>query len=395
MKIGLLTPGWPGTGTPNGIATSVRNLSAGLAAVGAAPIILGNRDGPLTKGIPFAPLPSPDWTLADKLRARLGAASRVQRRLQADCIVETIHRAADRHGLDAVIMEETKGWAARVAARARIPLIANLHGPWQLLSQVQGRPLGQEDHDRIREETRAFARVAGLMAPSQASMSMTDGIAPGTPRALIRNACPPGPAPGPGERRPGHVLFVGRVERLKGADTVLMAFERLATTHPEARLTFVGPDTGLLMDDGRRLTMDDAVATLAPRHRDRISYLGRQTPDQIAALRRTHPVALIASRFENLNYSMLEAIGAHQAIVGTDVGGPAEILDDDVTARLVPAGDAEAMADALARLLGDPGLQARLTAAALAMLAREFHPTVVAEQTIGFLERVLARPTHL
>lgn len=395
LTIGLLSPAWPGTHTPNGIVTSVNNLAEGLQALGHTPVIIATQDDTPPEGTAFVPIADNTWRLIDKVKAKLIGGTEVNNQLRIKEMVTAIRTAHDRHGLDAVIMEESKGWPYDIAPAIPVPLIANLHGPWKLLSQVLGRPLEQEDHDRIALEAKAFGRVAGLMAPSQASMAMTDGIAPETPRALIRNSYPPGPAPDPGERVAGHILFVGRVERLKGADTVLMAFEALAASHADARLTFVGPDNGLLMEDGRTLPMEEAMKALAPHHHDRITYLGRQTPAQIAALRRTHPVALIASRFENLNYSMLEAISAAQAIVSTAVGGPAEILDEDVTARLVPAGDAAAMAGALAALLDDPALQSRLSTAALAMLERDFHPNVVAAQTVAFVKQVLARPTHL
>lgn len=95
----------------------------------ASPATLGNQDGPLEEGIPFAPLPALNWGITDRLCARLGASTAVHRRLQAGCITDTIHRAADRYGLDAVIMKETKGRAADVARRASVPLIANLHEP--------------------------------------------------------------------------------------------------------------------------------------------------------------------------------------------------------------------------------------------------------------------------
>lgn len=395
MKIGLLTPGWPGTQTPNGIATSVRCLASGLHDIGHVPVVIGNLDGPPPEGLPFVALSPPKWRLRDRLCARVTSGDTVHVRRQADAIATAIRAAKERHGLDALIMEETRGWAGFVAGSVSVPVIANLHGPWEILSGVLGRPLGSEDRKRIELESRAFGRVAGLMAPSRVSLAVTDGIAQRTPRALIRNALAPAPVIGAGERLDWHVLFVGRAERLKGADTVLSAFEILAARRPQSRLTFVGPDNLLVLDDGRAVPMAEALKALAPETHSKIDYLGRRSPLEIEALRRTHPVAVIASRFENLNYSMLESIAARQALVCTKVGGPAEVLEDGITASLVPPGDPVAMADALERLLGDGALRERQVKAALDLLEREFHPNAVAAQTLDFCRRVLAGPTHL
>lgn len=394
LRIGLMTPGWPGTATPNGIATSVRHMAAGLREIGQEPVILGNQDGPLPDDVPFVALPESDWNIVNRLRAKVLGGSRVNADLRVKSIVRAIREARAQHGLDVVIMEESMGWAGRVLRAVEVPVIVNLHGPWSLLSQVFGRPLDARDRARIADETRAFEAAAGIMAPSEISMSVTRDLDPAIPRAVIPNACPPVPGAGDGAHLPGHILYVGRVERLKGTDTVLAAFETLAARRPEARLTYVGPDRGLLMEDGRTVDMAEAMDTLVPSSRDRIDFRGSLTPDEIAKLRRTHPIALMASRFENLNYTMLEAIAAGQAVVSTEVGGPAEVLTDGVTARLVPPGDADAMAAALERLLADPALRGSLVAGASAMLAARFHPRVVAERTVSFCREVLARRSH-
>jgi len=181
------------------------------------------------------------------------------------------------------------------------------------------------------------------------------------------------------------VLFVGRFDRHKGGDTVLDAFSRLHAVRPGARLTFAGPDRGVRRQDGTILTMETALSTLPSAARGALTALGRQGAGEIAALRRTHPIALIASRYENLNYTMLEAMTAGQAIVSTAVGGPAEVFEHERTALLVPPDDPRAMADALLRLMDDPALARRLGQAARERLVGGFSPEVVARETIAFL----------
>lgn len=396
LRIGLMTPAWPGHNTPNGITTSVFNLALGLHEIGHTPVILtGEIDGEPPRDIPVVINEVSSWTLGQRLRARLQSKSAVVYDKQIEDLANLVRTAHDRHGLNAVIMEETNGWPHEMRHAVPVPIILNLHGPWKLLLEAFERTTTDRDRLRISRESCAFETAPGLMAPSASSMAATEGLAPDTPRAVIPNAYPLGPEPDPSAHKPGHILFVGRVDRLKGADTVLQAFAQLVERQPMAQLTFAGPDRGLLLDDGRVVTMDEALAELPDIVRARIDYLGSQDSSAIAALRRTHPIALTASRYENLNYTLLEAMAAGQAIVSTKVGGPAEVLTDGVTASLVPPGDADAMAAALERVLTEPDHAKTLAKAARAMIASDFTPDVIAERTIAFCRTVLARPTQL
>ncbi len=75
---------------------------------------------------------------------------------------------------------------------------------------------------------------------------------------------------------------------------------------------------------------------------------------------------------EGLPTVVLEAAALGRAIVASDVGGAAEALEDEVSALLVPAGDVERLADALARALGEPGLAGRLGATARRQVERHY-----------------------
>jgi glycosyltransferase involved in cell wall biosynthesis len=80
---------------------------------------------------------------------------------------------------------------------------------------------------------------------------------------------------------------------------------------------------------------------------------------------------------------LYEYMAAGLALVGSRVGQVSEVVRDGETGLLVPPGDAVALADAIARLRGDPALRARLGAAARA--------DVIANHTWArVVERVLA-----
>jgi glycosyltransferase involved in cell wall biosynthesis len=342
-------------------------------------------------------LPQLDWRLRDRLRSRLGDEGAFHRH-HARVIAAAVREATGTYALDTVILEETNGWAGLVAGQVSVPVIITLHGPWLLLHSAQSGGATKTDLGRLRRESRAFATAAGLLAPSRnvlAAIERQTSLPPDQPRRVIPNALAADPAAPLAAQGPVQdILFVGRFDRLKGADTVLAAFSLLSETHSEARLTFVGPDQGVRQADGSLLHMDAALAALSDATAARIDYRGPLSRVEVAALRDTHAIALIASRYENLNYTMLEAMVAGQAIVSTEVGGPAEVLENGRTALLVPPGDAEAMADALRHLLEAPERARQLAGAGRDTLLRDFSPEGIAGQTLDFARTVLAKAPH-
>jgi glycosyltransferase involved in cell wall biosynthesis len=75
---------------------------------------------------------------------------------------------------------------------------------------------------------------------------------------------------------------------------------------------------------------------------------------------------------EGLPVSLLEGMEAGLCVVATRHGGIRDAVEDGVSGILVPERDTEALAAALVRVAGDPGLRARLGAGARARVEREF-----------------------
>jgi glycosyltransferase involved in cell wall biosynthesis len=108
----------------------------------------------------------------------------------------------------------------------------------------------------------------------------------------------------------------------------------------------------------------------------------------VAQIWRDHHVAMLLSHREGLPRSLVEAAAAGRPIVTTDVPGCREVVRDGVEGFLVPLGDTDAAARALSALAADPGLRARLGAAARVRFREHFTADAVRE-TIGRLYRSL------
>jgi glycosyltransferase involved in cell wall biosynthesis len=89
-----------------------------------------------------------------------------------------------------------------------------------------------------------------------------------------------------------------------------------------------------------------------------VRLLGLRT--DVAQLVPGADLLLLTSISEGIPLSVIEGMAAGLPIVATRVGGVPEVVEDGVTGLLAPAGDAEALAERVVALAGDPELRGRL-----------------------------------
>lgn len=172
---------------------------------------------------------------------------------------------------------------------------------------------------------------------------------------------------GSAEADPVRLLSVGRAVEKKGYDILLAALARLpATLH--WRLVHIGG--GPLLKELRR--------GLAPQLAGRIEWRGAQPADAVLAAYREADLFVLASRIaadgdrDGLPNVLMEAQSQALACLSTGLAGTAELIEDGVTGLLVAPDDADALAAALARLIGDAALRARLGQAGFERLVAHF-----------------------
>lgn len=390
LRVAFVTPAWPGVQTPNGIATAVSHLAAGLQGAGHEVTIIAHwLDAPHDHPRVIA-MPDARPRLVDRLRAKLDPEGGLFRSI-VDRHVKAIGRAIALHGVEVVVMEETQGWVGDIRGKVSVPIVATLHGPWWLHRMAGSAPDDAASARREAREARGLQLVDGITSPSDVVLRQTAALwgLPKVPAAVIPN---PFPVPAQGidltDDLLNHVLFVGRFDHIKGGDLVVDAFALIAAAHPAARFTFVGPDDGLPRAGGGRDMMSDRLARLPEPIRSRISAVGRLSREDVARLRARHGITLVASRYENFGGTLIEAMAVGSAVVSTSVGGQKEIATHEETALMVPSGDAEAMADACLRLMRDPSLARRLGTAARRHVSASYAPDVIARRMADFLASV-------
>lgn len=186
------------------------------------------------------------------------------------------------------------------------------------------------------------------------------------------------------------VVAVGRLAKQKGFPHLLVAFAAVARTR-SAQLLILGegPDRTALTRQATQLGIADRV--LMPGFRSNpFAYVARSR------------VFVLSSLWEGFGNVIVEAMACRVPIISTDCpAGPAEILTHEVNGLLVPPSDPDALATALARVLDDPSLGARLTRAASVRM-RDFSIDTGIDAYHGVLGRAIAatsgrvpRPTGL
>jgi glycosyltransferase involved in cell wall biosynthesis len=217
------------------------------------------------------------------------------------------------------------------AALARVPAVVYVH---DLLSPGDG--------SRLWRLPRYWRTVRSVLVPSDPAVVRTARVAV--------ELDPPPPAKVPEWAGEGEVVgYVGRIEPRKGAIDLMRAAPAILARRPRARIVVLGGD-----DFGLHPGYAAAVREIAPPN-GRVTFAG-PTPDA-HALMRYFDVLAFPSREEPGGTAAAEALASGVPVVAADTGGMSEVVIEGRTGRLVPAGDAAALADAVVAVLERPDRQ--------------------------------------
>jgi glycosyltransferase involved in cell wall biosynthesis len=230
---------------------------------------------------------------------------------------------------------ETCRWVPVAARRAGVPRVVQfVHN----MPSAAHWPASLERRIDRRVDAAVDAWVTGAHRASDALR------AAGMTRVhTVHYGIPPAPAAAPAtgigyDRGALNVAVVAAFEERKGHAVLLDAARKLGG---RARFALAG--------DGEALERTRAAAADAPT----VRFLGRRS-DIPAILRASDALVLPSLANECLPYAILEAMAAGLPVVGTDVAGIPEEIADGETGYVVPPGDADALAAAIARLADDP-----------------------------------------
>jgi glycosyltransferase involved in cell wall biosynthesis len=247
------------------------------------------------------------------------------------------------------------GGVQALLARTGLPLVTTLHGTDVRLAR--SRPAARAACARVLRRSAVVTAVSGWLAGQAAA------IAPGLPGPRVA----PMPVdetafhPAAGDRHRDELLFVGRLDRQKGADVALRA---LAELHGEAAglpLRVVGGGPGLA--DLRRLAGELGLT-------GRVRWEGQLPQAELADRYRRAIALLVPGQDEGLGLAAVEAQLSATPVVVSASGGLLDVVTDGETGLTFPPGEPAALARAVETLLADPATAARLAEAGRHSAAR-------------------------
>lgn len=164
------------------------------------------------------------------------------------------------------------------------------------------------------------------------------------------------------------VIYVGRIQPLKGLSLAIEALGRFPRSAHPPRLLVVGGPSGPAgeqeIDDLKKLAASMGVT-------DRVTWLGPRPHEQLSDLYRAADVVVVCSFSESFGLAALEAHACGTPVVGTAVGGLSYVVQDKRSGFLLNNRDPEGFARALDMILGNPQLRVEFAANA-ARAARSF-----------------------
>jgi glycosyltransferase involved in cell wall biosynthesis len=359
-----------------GAQVHVRDLASALHAVGHQVAVLAGTPGCLSdqlieRGVPFRAVPALVRPIAPWRDA-----------VAVQQLVTTFQQLCP----DLVTVHSSKaGWLGRVAAKlAGIPVVLTAHG-WNF---AEGLPPATRRLSAMLE--RLFARLADhiiTVSEHDRRLALACRIAAPERITLIHNGVHDIAASAPVIRledttsgAPVRIVMIGRFSTQKDHAGLLHALASLGDLHWRLSLIGGGPDQAAAVALTRELKLAD-----------RVQFLGER--DDARAFLESADIFALASHWEGLPYSVLEAMSAGLPVIASAVGGVPEAVIDGESGILVPRDDVAAFRSALASLISDPECRHRLGTAARQRYESAFRFERMLNDTLAVYERVASTAT--
>jgi len=185
------------------------------------------------------------------------------------------------------------------------------------------------------------------------------------------------------------VLYVGRLEPLKGAMAFAKAIPFIARECPKVRFVFLGADR--VAEDGTSQKSKLEGYFAQEGIRGRVEFHGHDTPEIFLSFYKRASVFVLPSLFENSPYTLLEAMSCSKACVVSRAGGMSEMAVDGESALFFEPGNSADLAEKVITLLKNSALRKSMGKAARQRVEREYNLEVGTEKTLAFYRDVIAK----
>jgi D-inositol-3-phosphate glycosyltransferase len=243
-------------------------------------------------------------------------------------------------------------------------------------NRVAQEPSEIEGEYRLEGEQRVLKGVDRIVAATQAEVAQLQWLyQTNTSRVVV---IPPGvdlchfyPIP-PDEAKDyigiscGHhmLLFVGRIEPLKGLDVLIQALAIMRQSGIFERYPMCLAVIGGEPDVEPEVMSDEMVRIQAMCReyglQDMVAFLGKRSQDTLPYYYSAAEAVVVPSHYESFGMVALEAMACGTPVVASQVGGLAYLVQDGETGFTVPSGDPQALAERLTALVSHPELRGKI-----------------------------------
>ena len=276
------------------------------------------------------------------------------------------------------------GWAAELARRYwETPFVQMFHTTAHMKNAVAAHA-DRETDLRLQIEKRLLTLADGIIAanpderadliwrmgvPTEKVCTIPPGVDLGLFQPQPRAASRAEVGISPDERV---VLFVGRIDPIKGIDTLIDAAEIVVSARsiePSPTFLIVGGD--LDADSTPVGPLADVAESIAERGIGAsFRLVGSQPQDQLPVFYAAADVVAVPSRYESFGLVAVEAMACAKPVVASRVGGLRFTIDEGTTGFLVKPQSPGALAGAMEQIFSDEPLRAAMSAAARPSVAR-------------------------
>lgn len=267
-------------------------------------------------------------------------------------------------------------WMSGVAAEAlqrewKVPWVHMFHTLGAMKNRVARDASEREGDYRLEGEQRVLAEADRIIVATPAEQAQLQWLYKADKRKTV--IIPPGvdvsrfyPIPAdeakefvgvpPGDRM---VLYVGRIEPLKGVETLIRAVSCLDLNdaeHPVCLVIIGGepdvPPDAMTNEMARLQNLCDELCLGRA-----VVFLGKRGQDTLPYYYSAAEVVVVPSHYESFGMVALEAMACGTPVIASQVGGLAYLVQDGVTGYHVPDGEPQALCDRLTTLLNNPSLR--------------------------------------
>jgi len=184
-----------------------------------------------------------------------------------------------------------------------------------------------------------------------------------------------------------NILFVGRLEKRKGVETLFNALPMVLEKIPDTQFYLVGADTNLAPDGGSYKKY--LLKNLDKKFHKNVKFIGYVDDMELKTYYNDCDLFVAPSLYESFGLIFLEAMAWGKPVIGCNIGGIPEIVEDGNDGILIQPDDEKSLADAIIKLLTDKYLRVKMGVCGRKKVENSFSMEKMTEITYNIYKRLI------